>query len=68
MDNKQGCTAHRTLLSIMWQFGKEGNLEENGYSYMYNWVPLLSAWNYHNIANQLHSNMKQKVEKIKMHV
>ena len=27
------------------------DLGENGYMYMYGWVPLLSTWNYHNIAN-----------------
>ena len=25
---------------------------ENGYMYMYDWVCLLSSWNYHNIVNQ----------------
>ena len=29
----------------------EGILEENGYMYMYGWVPLLSAWDYHNIVS-----------------
>ena len=37
----------------MWQPGWEGSLEENGYMYMYGWAPLLSTWNYHNIANWL---------------
>ena len=36
---------------------------ENGYIYMYAWVPLLSTWNYQNIANWLYSNAKQKVKK-----
>ena len=27
--------AHGTLLSVMWQPGWEGNLEENGYMYMH---------------------------------
>ena len=31
----------------------EGSLGKNGYMYICGWVPLLSTWNYHNIANQL---------------
>ena len=27
---------------------------ENGYMYMYGWVPLLFFWNYHNIVNWLY--------------
>ena len=34
-------------------------LGENGYMYMYGWAPLLSTWNYHNIVNQLYSNIKE---------
>ena len=34
----------------MWQPVWE---RENRYMYMYNWVVLLSTWNYHNIINQL---------------
>ena len=34
------------------------SLEENGYVHMYDWVPLLSTWNYHNIVNQLYSSAK----------
>ena len=37
----------------MWQPGWEGSLGENGWVYMYGWIPLLSTWNYHNILNQL---------------
>ena len=29
------------------------------------WVPLLSAWNYHNIVNQVYSNIKLKIKKNK---
>ena len=36
----------------------ERSLEENGYMYMYGQVPLLSTWNYHNIANWLYANIK----------
>ena len=44
----------------MWQPGWEGSLGENGYLYMYGWIPLLSTWNYHSIVNQLYPNIKQK--------
>lgn len=30
-------------------------LRENRYMCIYGWVPLLFTWNYHNIANRLHS-------------
>ena len=32
-----------------------GSLQENGYIYMYGWVPSPFTWNYHNIVNQLDS-------------
>ena len=47
-----------SLLNAMWQPGSEESLGENAYMYMYVWVSLLSAWNYHNIVNQLYSNKK----------
>ena len=50
--------AHITLLNIMWQPGREESLGEDGYVYMYDWVPLLSTWNYHNIIYQLYSSTK----------
>ena len=53
------------LLTVMWQSGWEGGLRENGYIRMYNWIPLLSMWNYHNIVNQLYFNIKCKVKKKK---
>ena len=67
MDNQQWTyyVAHGTLLSVMWQPGRYGSLGENGYMYMYGWVPLLFTWNYHNIVNQLYPNTKQKVQKKK---
>ena len=37
----------------MWQPGWEGSLGENGYVYMYGWVPLLSTRNDYDIINQL---------------
>ena len=47
-----------TLLNVMRQPTLERSLWENGYMYMYDRVPLLSTWNYHNIVNQLYSNIK----------
>ena len=42
MDNQQGPTvSHRKLLNVTWQPGWEGSLQENGYMYIYGWVPLL---------------------------
>ena len=42
----------------MWQPGWEGSLGENGYMYMYGWVPSLSTWNYDNIVTRLYPNTK----------
>ena len=47
--------AHGTVLNIMWQPGHKGSFGENGYVYMYGWVPLLSIWNYHSVVNWLYS-------------
>ena len=49
----------------MWQPGREGSLAENGYMYMYGWVPLLFTWNCHDIVNWLYPNIKLKVQKTK---
>ena len=49
----------------MWQPGCEWGLGEKGYMHMYGWVPLKFIWNYHNIADQLYSNTKLKVQKKK---
>ena len=51
-------TAQGTLLNVKWQPGWEGSLGENGYVYIYGWVPLLSTQNYHNTVNWLYSNIK----------
>ena len=48
--------------ALMWQFGWEGYLEEEGYVYTYDWVPLLFTRNYHNIIDQLYFSAKLKVE------
>ena len=61
---KKGLNIHGTLLNVMWQPAWEGAWEENGYMYMYGWVPLLSTWNYYNIVNQLYSNIKFKSESV----
>ena len=37
---------------------QRSRIGQNGYTYMYGWVALLSAWNYHNIDNQLYANIK----------
>ena len=52
MDNQQKtyCIAQGTLLNVTLQPGWEGSLEENGYICVYNWVPPLFTWNYHNIV------------------
>ena len=41
----------------------KGGLGENGYMYMYGWVPSLSTWNYHNIVNRLYLNTKVQKKK-----
>ena len=38
------------------------DLGENGYMFMYGWVPSLFTWNYHNIVNRLYPNIKKKVQ------
>ena len=43
----------------MWQPGWEGNLGKNICMYMYDWVPLLSTWNYHNFVHQLYMLVTQ---------
>ena len=53
-------TAQGTLLNVTWQPGWEGSLGENGYMYIYGWVPLLSTWNYHNFVNWLYPQYKIK--------
>ena len=50
--------AHGTLLKVMCQPGWERALGENGYMYMYGWVPFLYTWNYCNIVNQLYPSRK----------
>ena len=55
-------TAQGTLLNVMWQPGWEENLE-NGYMYIYGWVPLPSTWNFHNVVNWLYPNTKKKERK-----
>ena len=50
--------AHGTLLKVMCRPGWERGLGENGYMYMYGWVPSLHTWNYSNIVNQLYPSRK----------
>ena len=54
------------LFSVMWQFGWQGTLGENGYMYRYSSVPYLFNGNYHNIANWLYPNTKSKKKKKKL--
>ena len=42
---------HRKHCSVSWQPGWERRSGENGYMYMYGWVPSLLTWNYHNNFN-----------------
>ena len=42
----------------MWEAGWQGSLGKNAYMYMYGWVSLLFAWNYHNIVNRLYPSTK----------
>ena len=44
---------------MLWSSLNEGSLGENGYMYMYDWVPLLPTWNYNITANQLHFDIKK---------
>ena len=48
----------------MYQPGLEGGLGENGYMYIYGWVPSLFTWNYNNIVNWLYTNTKEKIYKV----
>ena len=57
------CIAHETLLNVMWQSGWEGSLGENGYMYIYGWVPSLFTWNSHNIVSWLKLQYKIKIKK-----
>ena len=54
-----------TLLNFMGQPGWEGSLGENGYRYMYDWIPSLFTWNYHNIINWLYTPTQNKNLKTK---
>ena len=38
--------------------GWEESLGENGYMYVYGWIPLLFTWICHNIANRLYPKKK----------
>ena len=36
----------------------EAGVGEDGYVHMYDWIILLSTWNYHNVVNRLYSKKK----------
>ena len=57
--------AQGTLLNVMWQPGWEGSWRENGYIYMYDWVPSLFSWNY---LNCLLSIPQHKIKSLKIHI
>ena len=49
MDNQQEPTIwHMELCSML--CGSLDGSRENGYMYLYGWVPSLFTWNYHNIV------------------
>ena len=54
---------HGTLLNVIWQPGWKGSLGENGYMYVYGWIPLLFTWNYHDIVNQQYPNTNKVSKK-----
>ena len=41
----------------------EEGLGENGYLYMYGWVPSLFTWDHRNIVNQLYPKTNLKIQK-----
>ena len=52
---------YRALLSkvLHWTcYVAAGMAEESGGEWLHVYIPLLSTWNYHNIVNHLHSNVK----------
>jgi len=53
----------------MWQPGWEGSLGENGYMYVYDWVPLLFTWNSTTLLISYESEKLQyKIQKVKKQV
>ena len=48
-----------TLLNVLWQPGWERGWGENGSVYIYDWVPSLFTWNYHNSVNWLCAKLFQ---------
>ena len=57
-----GVTESRNWLKqpTMHDPGEEGSLEENGYTYMHDWVPSLSTWDCQSIVNWLYSDTTWK--------
>lgn len=45
------------MLLIFGSLNGMGENGENGYMYLYEWIPLLSAWNCHNIVSSLYSKI-----------
>ena len=57
--NKVPLYTQGNLLNVMWQPEWKGRLRENGYTYVYGRVPLLSIWNYYDIVNWLCCSVAQ---------
>ena len=64
--NKKRWNETQTQFALSWHKLHEqlrtkilfSHLGENGYMYMYDWVPSLFTWNYQNIVNWLYPNNK----------
>ena len=60
MDNQQGpIVEHMELYSMLCaSLVGSGSSGKKRYMYVYDWVPLLVTWNYHNIFIWLYPNKK----------
>ena len=70
MDNQQGPTINIYPMELcsMLCGSLDGSLRENGYMYMYGWVPLQFTWNYHTIFRQLYIKKFKKKNKKQLKV
>ena len=63
--DKQPIVQYMELCSMLYgRLDGKGGLWENGYMYMYGWVPSLFTWNYHNILIGYISIQNTKLKKI----
>ena len=72
IDQEMPAVTNKELLYRTWNSAQcyvaawmGGGLRENGYMYVYGWVPSLFTWNHHNIVNQPYPNRKYKVQETK---